>query len=123
MNTEERYETVRRITFDEMPSLIKDILDTLQKVEGEITLIKAKIDPKNNWFNVDKLIEYLPTPVTKRTVYDWIRYKKIPYHKQNGKVSFVESEINEWLKSDSSVLKTTPKLRAEEYIKNNARKK
>ncbi len=38
----------------------------------------------------------------KKTIYDWIHKRKIPYYKLEGSLRFKESEILQWLESKKS---------------------
>lgn len=53
--------------------------------------------------NIEELRKYLPSHPAKQTVYGWVNQKKIPYYKgKNGKqLSFLKSEIDEWMKDGS----------------------
>ena len=48
---------------------------------------------------IDELAEYLR--VKKRTVYEWIRNKKIPAIKAVGQWRFKKERIDAWLKANS----------------------
>jgi len=49
---------------------------------------------------VDELSEKLKIP--KKTLYKWTREKKIPCRKLGKHLRFIESEIDQWLKSGES---------------------
>ncbi len=50
---------------------------------------------------VDELSEKLKIP--KKTLYKWTREKKIPCRKLGKHLRFIESEIDQWLKSGESL--------------------
>ncbi|WP_278869797.1 helix-turn-helix domain-containing protein [Leyella stercorea] len=49
--------------------------------------------------NIDELCAYHPSHPKKQTVYEWVSKKTIPYHKMTKGLMFLQSEIDEWLKS------------------------
>jgi hypothetical protein len=83
-------------------------LDQLNELLDEkfIKIINA-ISEKNKgpsvdqWFDLKGLIEYLPFKPKEQTIYDWVHKRIIPFHKvPNTKMLiFLQSEIDEWLKS------------------------
>jgi len=51
---------------------------------------------RNNLMTVTELAKYLK--VKKRTIYDWLKKKKIPATKVVGQWRFKKDRIDEWLK-------------------------
>lgn len=50
------------------------------------------------WFDLTELCKYHPDKPSKPTVYGWVNEGKIPHHKTTKKLSFLKSEIDNWLK-------------------------
>jgi hypothetical protein len=88
---------ITTISFYQLEALldakVKLILDAISKVSS-----KSDFD---DWFNLNKLIEYLPSHPKPQTIYDWVHKKIIPYHKSpdTKMLTFLKSEIDDWLKS------------------------
>jgi excisionase family DNA binding protein len=54
-----------------------------------------------NLMTIDELSGYLK--VTRRTIYEWLRCKKIPAVKLVGQWRFKKDKIDEWLEEHSEV--------------------
>ena len=72
---------------------VKVILDAITPEKNKIS--------SDQWFDLQGLIEYLPSKPKPQTIYDWVHKKIIPHHKSpDTKVlTFLKSEIDDWLKS------------------------
>lgn len=53
--------------------------------------------PEPEYMTIDQLRDYLPQTPAKQTVYQWVHFKQIPYHKRGKTVLFKRSEIDLWL--------------------------
>lgn len=79
-------------------------LDKLERIltnMGDNQLSLQKNKDLDQWFNLNGLIQYLPSHPKAQTVYEWVHKNIIPYHKspETKMLSFLKSEIDEWLKS------------------------
>ncbi|MCM8791726.1 MAG: helix-turn-helix domain-containing protein [Candidatus Omnitrophica bacterium] len=54
---------------------------------------------ENNLLTIDELARYLK--VTRRTIYEWLKKKKIPAVKIIGQWRFKKERIDAWLESHS----------------------
>lgn len=86
-----------QISFDQLPKAVNQINKQLQRIES--LLLDKKEEPKDQWFDLNDLIEYDPEKRTKATFYGYIHKREIPFHKRGKKLTFLKSEIDEWLKS------------------------
>lgn len=68
----------------------------VQKIEFKSS--NQQTQPVDKWFDLNELIKYLPDKPKKPTVYSWVHKGIIPHHKRNKKLSFLQSEIDAWLK-------------------------
>ena len=77
--------------------LIKSISE---RVTASILQAVRNEQPINQdcWLNLDQLVEYDPEKRTKATFYGYIHRRSIPFHKRGKRLTFLQSEINEWLK-------------------------
>ena len=87
------------ITFNDMPRALAYLVD---KVELLVSILKeqrkaSEPEPGKKWMNLDELCEYLPGKPSKTTVYGWVCQRAIPYHKITRRLSFLKSEIDEWI--------------------------
>ncbi|MCX6293781.1 MAG: helix-turn-helix domain-containing protein [Sphingobacteriales bacterium] len=88
---------VINISVDQLNALLDE------KVEKIISafILKNKEPPSDQWFDMNGLIEYLPSHPKSQTIYDWVHKKTMPFHKTPGSKTlvFLKSEIDEWMKS------------------------
>ena len=85
------------ITFDTMPQAMAYLIKEIQDLKEQLlkpTMIQAPVD---QWFSLDELINYLPDKPVKATVYGWVHYKSIPYHKGGKRLRFLKSDIDKWM--------------------------
>ena len=84
-------------TFETMPGKL-DILE--EKVNYLVALVEklSVAEPTHDeWMDVDGLCSYHPDRPAKKTVYDWVTLRRIPYHKDGKRLRFLKSEIDSWL--------------------------
>lgn len=84
-------------TFEDIPSKL-DILE--EKVNRLVALVEklTVAEPvQDQWMDVDGLCSYHPNRPAKKTVYDWVTLRRVPYHKDGKRLRFLKSEINAWL--------------------------
>ena len=80
-----------------MPSKM-DILE--EKVNHLIALVEkitAAEPAHDEWLDVNGLCSYHPDRPSKKTVYDWVTFRRVPYHKNGKRLRFLKSEIDSWL--------------------------
>ena len=63
-------------------------------VNKALAAVKA---PEPEYLTVDQLRDYLPQTPAKQTIYQWVHFKQIPYHKRGKAVLFKRSEIDHWI--------------------------
>jgi excisionase family DNA binding protein len=49
------------------------------------------------YLTINELREYLPQKPAKQTIYQWVHFKQVPYHKRGKSVLFKRSEIDTWI--------------------------
>lgn len=87
-----------KITFEKLPEAIGYLIDKVESLEKILEVKTEQVnEPKEQWFNVDELCEYLSDHPAKSTVYGWISMRQIPHHKGEKKLRFLKSEIDRWL--------------------------
>lgn len=74
----------------------KDILNSAIEETVNRTLAAVK-PPEPEYLTIDQLRGYLPQKPAKQTVYQWVHFKQIPYHKRGKTVLFKKSEIDQWI--------------------------
>lgn len=65
-----------------------------------------KNSTSDEWLNIKQLCYYLPDKPARQTVYGWVSKRLIPYHKKGKSLSFLKSEIDQWLKEGLQVTVT-----------------
>ncbi len=78
----------------EMQNLKKEMAIWQNSMVKYLNLISNKTD---RWLSLTELIEYLPSKPAPATIYGWVSKKTIPYHKCGKRLSFLKSEIDEWV--------------------------
>lgn len=87
------------VTHDNLPFAVKELLTKVDSIEKRIAEIEVPtLPPEDRWLNINDLCEYHPDHPAKNTIYDWVKNRIIPYHKHGKKLSFLQSEIDEWLR-------------------------
>jgi excisionase family DNA binding protein len=80
---------------------LEELLDSkIQVILDAVAPNKSK-PSEDQWFDLNGLIQYLPSHPKAQTVYDWVHHRLIPFHKPEGTktLKFLKSEIDEWLKT------------------------
>ena len=93
MNNEER-----AITLENLPQAVKLILEKVEKIETSLETLQAHApEVSDQWFDVDGLRAYHPDHPARKTIYDWVTLRRVPYHKDGKRLRFLKSEIDAWL--------------------------
>lgn len=84
------------ISFDTLPAQVHEMNTRLLRIEK---LLNSKITTQESetWFDLEKLIEYLPDHPAKQTVYGMVSRGEIPYHKRGKRLFFSKKSIDEYL--------------------------
>ena len=82
----------------------QEIFNRLDKIESMLLNIEQNgktILPADQWFDLNGLIQYLPSHPKAQTVYEWVHKRVIPFHKspETKMLTFLKSEVDQWLKS------------------------
>lgn len=79
-----------------------------RKADKIITALtnNKKNSTSDEWLNIQQLCNYLPEKPVKPTVYGWVSKRLIPYHKKGKSLSFLKSEIDQWLKEGLQITST-----------------
>jgi excisionase family DNA binding protein len=75
------------------------------------------------WLNLTELCNYLPDKPKKSTVYGWIQYRTIPFHKGSKNLRFLKSDIDKWLKDGRRKTFTEIENESKAYMKQNTKLK
>lgn len=88
-------------TLEEMPKALSYLINKVESLQQEVNTLRNKqqVSESPRWMNIDELCAYHPSHPKKQTVYEWVSKKTIPYHKMTKGLMFLQSEIDEWLKS------------------------
>jgi len=83
---------------------INSRLDRLEKLLTDLSereFVSQHSHDSDQWFDLNGLINYLPSHPKQQTVYDWVGKKIIPYHKapDTKMLIFLKAEIDQWLKT------------------------
>lgn len=90
----------KRLTFDDMPSILSNIVDKLIIIEDKVNQLTSSNENVEEWLNVKELCDYLPSHPAEQTVYGWTSSKFIPFYKKGKNLTFLRSEIDLWLKKN-----------------------
>lgn len=84
-------------TFETMPSKLDILEDKVNRLVALVEKLTAQEPVKDVWFDVDGLCAYHPDKPARKTVYDWVTLRRVPYHKDGKRLRFLKSEIDAWL--------------------------
>lgn len=94
-------ENLQNLTFEQLPQAVATLINEVKEMKSLLLNTNpAKVEPADQWFNLEELCTYLPDRPAKQTVYGWIGQHLIPYHKKGKKLQFLKSEIDSWLLAD-----------------------
>jgi excisionase family DNA binding protein len=81
------------------------IISHLERLEGLIEKIQVEQTSIEiqQWMNLMDLCDYLPGRPARSTVYTWVHFGIIPFHKKGKKLYFLKSEIDAWLREDKKL--------------------
>jgi predicted DNA-binding transcriptional regulator AlpA len=105
------------ITFEQLPQAVTQLYNKLENIER--LLLEKSNEPQpdpDRWFDLDELCNYLPDKPAKATVYGYIHFGKIPYHKGQKKLRFLKSEIDVWLMQGRKKTFAETTNEAEQYL-------
>ena len=88
-------------SLEEMPKALSYLIEKVDSLQKTVYTLRNKqqVSESPRWMNIDELCAYHPSHPKKQTVYEWVSKKTIPYHKMTKGLMFLQSEIDEWLKS------------------------
>ena len=101
-------------SLEEMPGALSYLIKSVEELKRTVNVLQDSNKPK--WMDMDELCAYLPSHPAKQTVYGWVSAKQIPVHKINKALAFLQSEIDEWLKSKSCKSENDLMREAEAFI-------
>lgn len=87
------------ITFENLPKIMSWVIDKLNKLDSKLDSLNSipQVPSADQWMNLKKLCEYLPSHPAEQTVYGWTSCHQIPFHKRGKRIMFLKSEIDAWL--------------------------
>ena len=89
------------LSFEQLPQAVATLITEVKEMKSLLqNSNQAKVEPADQWFNLEELCAYLPDRPAKQTVYGWIGQHAIPFHKKGKKLQFLKSEIDSWLLAD-----------------------
>ncbi|WP_029446183.1 helix-turn-helix domain-containing protein [Cellulophaga baltica] len=100
-----------RLTAEEIKVLADEISKNLRS--NFQTPLSTQEDP---FLTIDEVAKLLN--MTKGSIYGLVHKNAIPYHKK-GKLYFLKSEINDWIKSGKRETKSSLHEKADEYLAKN----
>lgn len=85
-------------TIEQMPRIVASLE---QKVDRLVNLVlELKADNgcvPDQWMDVEGLMAYHPDKPARKTIYDWVTLRRVPFHKDGKRLRFLKSEIDAWL--------------------------
>ena len=106
------------VTFETLPQFVANLYEKVNNCE-RLLLNLSDVNQSDTikWFDIKELCAYLPDKPKLQTVYGWVRERKIPSHKKTKKLTFLKSEIDEWIKSGSGKTYSEINQATETYLK------
>ena len=101
------------LTLETLPKAFTRLINEVNEIK---TLLLKKNneqihEPKDRWFDLEELRQYLPDKPAKQTIYGKVSNNEIPHYKDAKKLRFLKSEIDNWLMQGRK--KTSIEIQAE----------
>ena len=113
---------MQQLTFEQLPQAVAMLIKEVKEMKSLLqSSNQMKVEPANQWFNLEELCAYLPDRPAKQTVYGWIGKHAIPYHKKGKKLQFSKSEIDQWLLADQRQTLVQIRVQALRYCQSKKR--
>ena len=84
-------------TFETMPAALDSLTEKVNQLVALVEKLTNTEPTHDEWMDVDGLCAYHPDKPAKKTVYDWVTCRRVPYHKDGKRLRFLKSEIDAWL--------------------------
>jgi hypothetical protein len=113
-----------QVTLENVLNIVGQMYDKVENIE-RLALLRDKQMPVDNdrWFDIIELCQYLPDKPEVKTVYGWKSKNLIPFHKPAKKLSFLKSEIDQWIKTDRGRVVLASSYQNDNYLKPQRKKK
>ena len=90
-------------SLEEMPNALSYLIKTVEELQSTVKALQHKqASDSPKWMDIDELCAYLPSH---------------PVHKINKALAFLQSEIDDWLKSKVHKTQDDLMLEAEQFVK------
>lgn len=111
------------ITFEKLPEAVNQLDKRLENIERLLLQKSNNNQPlPDRWFDLNALVEYDPEKRSKATFYGYVHERVIPFHKRGKKITFLQSEIDFWLKQGRKKTYAETAIEADEYLANKKRR-
>ena len=84
-------------TLETMPTKLDILEDKINRLVALVEKLTVAEPVHDEWMDVNRLCSYHPDRPAKKTVYDWVTLRRVPYHKDGKRLRFLKSEIDAWL--------------------------
>lgn len=84
-------------TLEAMPSKLDILEDKINRLVALVEKLTFAEPVQDQWMDVDGLCSYHPDSPAKKTIYDWVTLRRVPYHKDGKRLRSLNSEIDAWL--------------------------
>lgn len=105
------------LTLETLPKAFTHLINEVREIK-RLLLEKSNEQPTepDRWFDLNELCQYHPDKPSKPTVYGWVHAGTIPVHKVGKKLSFLKSEIDNWLKQGRKKTLAETASEADQYL-------
>lgn len=70
------------ITLEQVPQIVASLEQKVDRLVNLVLELKdAKGDTPDEWMDVEGLMAYHPDKPARKTIYDWVTLRRVPYHK------------------------------------------
>ena len=88
------------LSFDELYKSFTKLCSDVDLIKSKLELAPSQSSSEDkNWMNIKELQNYLPEKPALATLYKRVSKKMIPYYKKSKSLTFLKSDIDDWLKS------------------------
>lgn len=106
----------RNITFDQIPSVLGTVLDTLEEIKTRLPDATRPAEQPDELMDVKQLCAYLSDHPAVQTVYGWTSTNKIPHENAGKYLRFRKSLIDAWDAAGRPYVDDAADQAAEEYV-------
>ncbi len=110
---------MEKITFDNLPNTMGEILDKINKIEISLQSLLISKDPSCELLNISQAATLLN--LAESTIYGKVSRMEIPVNKKGKKLYFIKDELLNWVRSGKNSTNSEIQEKADQFFKKKSR--